>query len=422
MSDDEDHVHATLDEVLPILSGDVTFDEKKLIDVVNEANGLISTLAADVDRKHSTQLAMGDLVHQVAALNHLYSKAEDRAKDFERQLYNERAKQETSNNKPIWNAAASLYADVLNLCSGVDHGYGGGWLEAKYPKIHKRYTTMKDDKNPDLLPPGRPAPVLSPEEVKADIISQMKNMNKSRGELEFDDDTGDFKDKELASAIELKLRELRLRLAQHKKNHPSLSSDVEGGRRDVDVKDVKDVKDSSSESVDGTRHDVGKRLRSTTDGEKKKKKKKDKKDKKEKNDEPSEYHGSKIFHGEATDNKNEENDEENDEDDVPNVPKDDVPKEVVPPQTKKQKTVDKSKELKYHFTSDAAFDKYVDAYKKGLERMSAGQNTVYQKFKLDWPDCDFKKDVLKSMKNDEGAWTYDKDSVVVGIRRGEMPT
>ena len=137
MSDDEDHVHATLDEVLPILNDVVTYDEKKLTDVVNEANHLVSTLAADVDRKPSTQQTIGDLVHQVAALNHLYSKAEDRAKDFERQLYNERAKQETSNNKPIWNAAASLYADVLNLCSGVDHGYGGGWMQFKYPNIYK---------------------------------------------------------------------------------------------------------------------------------------------------------------------------------------------------------------------------------------------------------------------------------------------
>ena len=52
MSGDEDHVHATLDEVLPILNDDdVTYDEKRLTDVVNAANLHVSTIAADVDRK-----------------------------------------------------------------------------------------------------------------------------------------------------------------------------------------------------------------------------------------------------------------------------------------------------------------------------------------------------------------------------------
>ena len=405
MSDDDgDHVHATLDEVLPILNDVVTYDEKKLTDVVNEANHLVSTLAADVDRKHSTQLTIGDLVHQVAALKHLYLKAEDRAKDFERQLYNERSTQETSNNKPIWNAAASLYADVLNLCSGVDHGYGGGWLQFKYPNIYKRHTTMEDNENPDLLPPGPLAPVATPEEVKADIISQIRNMNKERGNLAIDDDTGDVKDQERRAAIDLKLTDLRRQLDRHKQRYPNLTSDGEGLK--------KDVKESSSES-ENTR----KRLRSN---ESKKKKKKDKKEKKEKKDEPSEYSGAKIFHGEATDRKNENDEEDGDDSARVNVERPDVERPA--PQTKKQKPLNKAHELKYHFTSDAAFDKYVAAYNQGLERMSAGQNTVYQKFKLDWLDCNFKKDVLTTMKNNEGAWTYDKDGVVVGLRRGEMPT
>ena len=154
------------------------------------------------------------------------------------------------------------------------------------------------------------------------------------------------------------------------------------------------------------------RKRTRSNESKKRQKKDKKKEKKEEKDEPSEYSGAKIFHGEATDRQI-----ENDEEDVerPDV-------ERPAPQTKKQKPLNKAHELKYHFTSDAAFDKYVDAYKKGLERMSAGQNTVYQKFKLDWLDCDFKKDVLTTMKNNEGAWTYDKDGVVVGLRRGEMLT